>query len=115
MNENKARETCTTCYGKGEVVTELGPVACPDCFGEPEEPRGAGRLEWRLRDIEANHANTAHGCEADVRWLAFQVRRNREALLAILTRCQDEGEGSSLASEIAHVAIESLELYSTES
>ena len=114
MKADKARETCTTCYGNGEVVTELGPVACPDCFGEPKGAPGAGRLEWRLRDIESNHAGAAHGCEADVRWLVFQVRRNREALLAILTRCQDEGESSTLASELGHIAIESLELYSTE-
>ena len=69
------------------------------------------QTEWRLRDIEAAHVGTAHGCEADVRWLAFELRRAREALLRIVSRSQDADDDDQLARDVRHVAIEALSLY----
>ena len=90
-----AAETCATCYGSGEVVTDQGPLVCRDCMGHGKL---AGRLElfeWRLRELERGHLGSAHGCEDDIRWLAAEVRRSRDALLQILARCQDAAEGDS--------------------
>ena len=53
--------TCTSCYGQGELVTEQGPVACPDCYGEPNLKGRAELVEWRLRDLERRKlANVNH-------------------------------------------------------
>ena len=88
---------CLTCYGKGEVVDDFGPSRCPDCGGGGKQLDGNTQTEWRLRDIEGGHIGTAHGCEADVRWLAFELRRAREALLRIATRSQDADDSDQLA------------------
>jgi hypothetical protein len=102
---------CLTCYGKGEVVDDFGPSPCPDCGGGGKQLDGNTQTEWRLRDIEGAHVGTAHGCEADVRWLAFELRRAREALLRIVTRSQDAEEGDELARDVRMTAIEALSLY----
>ena len=112
--ETASASDCLTCYGKGEVVDDFGPSPCPDCGGAGKQLDGNTQTEWRLRDIESGHVGTAHGCEADVRWLAFELRRAREALLRIATRCQDSDEGDALAREVRHVAIEALALYRKE-
>ena len=109
--EAKSLADCLTCYGKGEIVDDFGPSRCPDCGGAGKQLDGNTQTEWRLRDIEGGHVGTAHGCEADVRWLAFELRRAREALLDIVTRSQDADEGDQLAREVRHVAIEALALY----
>jgi hypothetical protein len=102
---------CITCYGKGEVVDDFGPSRCPDCGGGGKQLDGNTQTEWRLRDIEGAHIGTAHGCEADVRWLAFELRRAREALLRIATRSQDADESDELARDVRLAAIEALSLY----
>jgi hypothetical protein len=106
-----AAETCATCYGQGEIVTEQGPLTCRDCMGHGKL---AGRLElfeWRLRELERSHRTSGHGCEDDVRWLAAEVRRSRDALLQIFARCQDAAETDVLAAEVRHLANGSLGLY----
>ncbi|HEY6080889.1 MAG TPA: hypothetical protein VIW29_18875 [Polyangiaceae bacterium] len=106
-----AQGNCITCYGKGEIVDDFGPARCPDCGGGGKQLDGNTQTEWRLRDIEGGHVGDAHGCEADVRWLAFELRRAREALLHIVSRSQDADESDTLAREVRHVAMEALSLY----
>ncbi len=106
-----AAETCATCYGQGEIVTDQGPLVCRDCMGHGKL---AGRLElfeWRLRELERGHLGSAHGCEDDIRWLAAEVRRSRDALLQILARCQDAADSDALAAEVRHLANGCLGLY----
>lgn len=94
-------------------MTEQGPEACPDCYGEPKKAPSE-LVEWRLRDIERAHNGTAHGCEAEMRWLIFQVRKQRQALMHILSRCQDEG-ATTFVAELKHIANEALGLYRSDS
>lgn len=109
--ETKSASDCLTCYGKGEIVDDFGPSRCPDCGGGGQQLDGNTQTEWRLRDIEGGHVGTAHGCEADVRWLAFELRRAREALLRIVTRSQDASDDDQLARDVRNYAIEALALY----
>jgi hypothetical protein len=97
MNERAGQ--CLTCYDSGELVTELGPVACPDCAGEPGAVGDWQQTERRLRDIEQRHLG-APEVDADLAWTLFELRRARSALLRILTRCQDAPEGDAFAAEI---------------
>jgi hypothetical protein len=90
---------CATCYGTGEVVTDHGAMACPDCMN----------VEWRLRALDQQYAATGGEVGADVQWLIRELRKHREALIQILTRCQDEG--GALAVEIQGRINESLGLY----
>jgi hypothetical protein len=103
------RPNCATCYGTGEIVTDQGSFVCPDCLGRGLPPARGGAMEWRLRDLERAHQGSAHGCEGDMRWLIVELRRSREALVQILTRCQDADE--PLAREVQYLANEVLGLY----
>jgi hypothetical protein len=114
MKESSRLADCLTCYGKGEVVDDFGPSRCPDCGGAGKQLDGNTQTEWRLRDIEGGHVGTEHGCEADVRWLAFELRRAREALLRIATRSQDADDDDQLARDVRFLAIEALSLYQRE-
>jgi hypothetical protein len=112
MSSGTHADLCTTCQGAGEIGSDHGPQTCPDCFGEGRRAGSLERLEWRLREIEKQHTGAEHAsCEADLRWLVFELRRSRQALLTILTRCQDEDAGSALTDEIKFVANNALELY----
>jgi hypothetical protein len=102
-------ETCATCYGSGEIITDQGPFVCRDCMGHGKL---AGRLElyeWRLREIERGNRDGNH--DDDVRWMAAELRRSRDALLQILARCQDAPESDGLAAELRHLANGCLGLY----
>ena len=100
-----------SCHGTGEIATDCGPAACPDCFGDGR-PLGRGaRLEWRLRQIERTHRGKGSDDEADILWLVHELRQSREALVGILTRCQDADEGDTFAAEIRYRANETLGLY----
>src|SRR5262249_33643783 len=87
-------DECTSCCGAGEVVSEEGPRACPDCFGDG---RGT-KLEWRLRELSRRY-ETGGETGADVQWLIDEVRRYRDALVRVLTLCQDADEGDTLATQ----------------
>jgi hypothetical protein len=97
MNEDESK--CLTCYDSGEVVNELGPVACPDCAGAPGAVGDWQQTERRLRDIEQRYLG-APEVDADLGWTLFELRRARSALLRILTRCQDAGADDDFAAEI---------------
>ncbi|HZU83810.1 MAG TPA: hypothetical protein VE987_12875 [Polyangiaceae bacterium] len=102
---------CLTCYGAGETVTESGPQACPDCFGEGRAPSRGAKLEWRLREIERAHRHSGRETEGDVLWLAHELRRGREALVRILARCQDADDSDGLARDVKYLANDALGLY----
>jgi hypothetical protein len=102
-------ERCSSCHGAGEIGTENGPTVCPDCFGEGRQLDSLERTEWRLRDIERAHQASSES-SVEVRWLIFELRRTREALLQILSRCQDEGP-EGLGAEVRFVANRALGLY----
>jgi hypothetical protein len=109
MNDTK-KNLCLTCHGAGEIPTDLGPEICPDCQGDDRPPGRRELVEWRLRDIERVHVGDAHPCAADVRWLAYQVRRGHDVLRRILSRCQDSDQ-DPLASDVKYMVNEALELY----
>jgi hypothetical protein len=102
---------CATCYGTGEVVTEQGPKACSDCFGDGVPPGRGAKMEWRLRQIEQACQGWDHEAKGDVEWLIYELRRSRDRLLRILARCQDADEGDPLAADIKYQANEALGLY----
>jgi hypothetical protein len=105
----KPSASCLTCYGTGEVVTEIGATACPDCYGNGK-PMGHGTtLEWRLRDLERAH-RAAGESSADILWLVHELRKSRDTLVRIVTRCEDE-TSSELAMDVKHIANEVLGLY----
>jgi hypothetical protein len=110
--EATVRDACITCYGVGETVTDRGPSACPDCFGEGKALSDGTKIEWRLRAIERASPTSDHDVAADVRWLVHEVRRHREVLVRILARCQDEAESNALAVEIKYWANDALAIYS---
>jgi hypothetical protein len=104
-------QRCLTCYGEGEIAGDAGPTACPDCFGDGK-PLGRGaKLEWRLREIERAHRGSGVEGAADVLWLVHELRRSREALVGIMTRCQDADDGDTFAAEIRYRTNEALGLY----
>jgi hypothetical protein len=109
--QNVKPNECLTCYGAGETVTENGPQACPDCFGEGRPLAGATKLEWRLRELERAYEGSARETAADVLWLVHELRRNRDALMRILARCQDADDTDGVAREIKFQANEALGLY----
>lgn len=105
---------CLTCNGTGESGTELGPEACPDCFGEGRTLARGAKLEWRLRELERSYRGSGRETEADVVWLVNEVRRNRDALLRIFARCQDADDDDAMAREVRFAANEALGLYDPE-
>jgi hypothetical protein len=109
--ERTASDSCLTCGGAGEVGTELGLLACPDCFGDGRRPGRGASFEWRLRQIEQRHHAAGGEVASDLVWLVHELRRTRQALTGILTRCQDAEEGDAFAAAIRYQANEALGLY----
>jgi hypothetical protein len=109
--EGSAATRCTTCYGTGEIGTDNGPTVCHDCFGEGRQLDSLERTEWRLRDIERAHQGTTQAADGEIRWLIYELRRTREALLHILSRSQDDSAGDGLGAEISFLANRALGLY----
>jgi hypothetical protein len=109
-----AKGKCGSCYGQGEVPTEAGPAACPDCGGTGVLPPHDVLVEWRLRAIEKAHADKRDESAQDVRWLAFELRRSRAALLQVLALSHDLSEGDPLAQRIRFLANDALGVYQPE-
>jgi hypothetical protein len=91
--------------------TDNGPTVCHDCFGEGRQLDSLERTEWRLRDIERAHQGTTQAADGEIRWLIFELRRTREALLHILSRSQDDSVIDGLGAEIQFLANRALGLY----
>ncbi len=111
----KPVETCLTCYGVGETVTESGAQACPDCFGEGNALSRGTKLEWRLREIERAYRDSGRETENDVLWLVHELRSTREALLRVMARCQDAEDSNAVARDVKYEANEALGLYDPSS
>lgn len=75
---------CESCYGQGSLPSDQGPMACPDCGGSGVLPRPDTHVEWRLREIERTFGVGSEEPAQAVRWLAFELRRAREALMEVL-------------------------------
>lgn len=108
---SNATADCQTCYGSGEIVTEQGPSACPDCYGDGKAANRGNKMEWRLRELEHAYKNGRHESLADIMWLVHELRRAREALLLILSRCQDADEHDETAGYVRNQAMTALGLY----
>lgn len=106
-----AMSECITCYGTGEVVTEQGSVACPDCFGEGRT--GDTNIEWRLRALEQRYSDGSEVAQ-DVQWLLHELRRGRESLVRILTLCQDADDDHALLRDVKYEANSALGFYDPE-
>jgi hypothetical protein len=104
-------EKCLTCYGKGEVSSERGPEACPDCLGEGTPIDRGAKMEWRLRELERTYETSDAETHGDVVWLVHELRRHREALVRVFALCQDADEGDATAREVRGLANEALGLY----
>ena len=87
-------EKCRTCYGEGNVPTDEGPVACPDCGGAGMLPHHDTLVEWRLREIERAHGSRDDEVAKDIKWLAYELRRSREALTDLLALTDDADDTS---------------------
>jgi hypothetical protein len=111
---DKSASGCLTCNGAGEVGSESGPQPCPDCFGAGEALDRSTKVEWRLRRIEGTCHEWGRDAESAARWLAHELRIHRQALLQILTRCQDTDTADSTAQDVKYLANEALKLYERE-
>lgn len=106
-----ASSKCASCYGQGEVPTDLGSLACPDCGGTGVLPPHDVLVEWRLRAIEKAHGEPPGETAQDVRWLAFELRRSRAALVQVLALGHDLSDEDPIARRIRFVANEALGVY----
>jgi hypothetical protein len=109
-----AKGKCGSCYGQGEVPTDAGPAACPDCGGTGVLPPQDVLVEWRLRAIEKAHGDQRTESAQDVRWLAFELRRSRAALLQVLALSHDLGDDEPLATRIRFLANDALGVYASD-
>jgi hypothetical protein len=107
-------DSCATCYGSGEIVTDQGPLLCRDCMGHGKVVGRPELVEWRMRDIEQSHQSSGHGCDDDMRWLVTELRRSRAALTQIFARCQDAADDDALAADVRYIANSTLGLYPIE-
>lgn len=109
MSEGEGRR-CETCYGQGEIPTDAGLLTCPDCGGEGTLASPATLVEWRLRAIEQGQSGRHDEIAQDVRWLAFEVRRAREALTELVALIDDLDE-TPLRTRMRFIANGALNLY----
>jgi hypothetical protein len=70
-------------------------------------------IEWRLREIERAHDQRSDETSKDVRWLAFELRRARDALTQLLALANDLDD--PLAPRIRLIANRAIGLYEIES
>jgi len=88
-------QKCETCYGEGRVPTDEGLVLCPDCGGAGQLPHHDTLVEWRLREIERVHGSSGGEAAQDIEWLAFELRRAREALRELLALTDEIAENET--------------------
>lgn len=110
MSSTATGEKCKTCYGQGEVPTDEGPVACPDCGGAGTLPDPYTLIEWRLREIERVHGTGGTETASALQWVAFELRRARAALTDLLA-LSDELDDSPLRTRMRFIANGALSLY----
>lgn len=91
-------------------MTEQGAHVCPDCFGDGKQLGQGSKVEWRLRELERQYVDAGEMAD-DARWLIHELRACREALIGILSVCQDADENDELANRIKHQANRALGFY----
>jgi len=67
-------------------------------------------VEWRLREIEQRHGSQSSETAKAMQWLAFELRRAREALTELLA-LSDELDESPARSRMRFIANRALSLY----
>jgi hypothetical protein len=67
-------------------------------------------VEWRIRAVETAHGDRRDESAQDVRWLAFELRRSRAALLQVLA-LSHELDDTALAQRIRFLANDALGVY----
>ena len=105
---------CLTCLGTGEVGSMHGPVTCTDCDGSGRPPRRHLLTERRLSEIETRFRRDETQTGIDVSWLAFELRRAREALMKILTMSGEAPVGEPTTRPVWHLANNVLGVYEPE-
>jgi len=74
------------------------------CGGEGALPARDTLVEWRLRAIERAYLPGDSATAQDVAWLAFELRRARQALTQMLALSQEFGQdppvGRTFGSEV---------------
>src|SRR4051812_17450530 len=55
VSSSAVGQSCGNCYGEGQVPTDDGPAACPDCGGAGVLPSNNVLVEWRAGEIERLH------------------------------------------------------------
>ena len=103
-------QSCGNCYGEGQVATDAGPVACPDCGGAGVLPTNNVLVEWRAGEIERLHGAGPDQIAQDVRWLLFELRRGRAALTKVLALADELGDDAPVR-QLRFIANEALGLY----
>ncbi|MEO8906144.1 MAG: hypothetical protein ABI488_26540 [Polyangiaceae bacterium] len=106
----KANE-CLTCYGQGEVGGDFGLASCPDCGGAGTLPDKNTLVDWRISAIEKHYAAESSQVAQDVGWLAFELRRTRQALMQTLALAQDATQDAAIAQRIQFLANDALGMY----
>jgi hypothetical protein len=101
---------CETCYGEGQVPTDEGLVTCPDCGGAGSLPSPGTLVEWRLRAIEEAQEGRNDDAALDLRWLAFELRRARDALTELVALIDDLDE-TPARTRMRFIANGALNLY----
>jgi hypothetical protein len=67
-------------------------------------------MEWRLRDLERSYRAGRNESLGDIMWLIHELRQTRQALVLILTRCQDAADGDEMARYVRTQAMAALGL-----
>jgi hypothetical protein len=101
---------CETCYGEGQVPTDAGLTTCPDCGGSGTLATPATLIEWRMREIERDLRARNDETAMDVRWLVFELRRARDALLELLALADDLDE-TPIRTRMRFIASGALDYY----
>jgi hypothetical protein len=73
-------------------------------------PGGEVLVDWRSRDIERAHSTQGDSVQADVAWLAAELRRTRGALISIYSLA-NEGEDSEIKQAIRFEANRALGIH----
>jgi hypothetical protein len=110
MNSGLEGRPCETCYGEGQIPTDEGLATCPDCGGAGNLPSPDTHVEWRLREIERAFGSGLTEIAEAVRWLAFELRRARDALTEVIT-VSDELPETPERARLRFVANRALSLY----
>lgn len=87
---------------------------CGDCHGTGQLASAASVVEERLRRIEGSASRVDGELQEDLRWLIFEARKGRSALIQILAAAQDLDDNDALAKRIRFAANEALGLYETK-